>query len=64
MDPALILGPYGAIVLLVTAVIHLYRENTLLRKDSMDLLRKYQDREDEERKLRVDQDHRRREVRP
>ncbi len=64
MDPALILGPYGAIVLLVIAVIHLYRENTSLRKDSMALLRKYQDREDEERKLRADEDHRRREVRP
>ncbi len=63
MDPALILGPFGAIVLLVTAVVHLSRENTALRKDSMDLLRKYQDREEEERKLRVEEEQRRREVR-
>lgn len=50
MDPALIYGPYGAIVLLVYAVIHLYRENTALRKDAMDLLKKYQDRDEEERR--------------
>ncbi len=61
MSPELIYGQYGAIVLLVYAVTHLYRENTALRKDSMDLLRKYQDREDEERKLRITEDHRRRE---
>ncbi len=61
MDPALIYGPYGAIILLVYAVVHLYKENTGLRRDSMDLLRKYQDREDEERKLRVAEDQRRRE---
>ncbi len=63
MDPALILGPYGAVVLLLASTIHLYRENTALRKDSMDLLRKYQDREEEERKLRVTEEQRRREVR-
>jgi hypothetical protein len=51
MDPALIYGPYGAIVLLVYAVVHLYRENTALRKASEDLLKKYQERDDEERKL-------------
>ncbi len=61
MDPALIYGPYGAIVLLVFAVSHLYRENTALRNDAMDLLKKYQDREEEERKLRVAEEHRRRE---
>ncbi len=61
MSPELIYGQYGAIVLLVFAVQHLYRENTALRKDSMDLLRKYQDREDEERKLRITEDYRRRE---
>jgi len=63
MDPALIYGPYGAIILLVIAVTHLYRENTALRKDSMDLLRKYQDREEEERKLWIAGEQRRREVR-
>ncbi len=63
MDPALVLGPYGAVVLLLASTIHLYRENTALRKDSMDLLRKYQDREEEERKLRITEDQRRREVR-
>ncbi len=63
MDPALVLGPYGAVVLLLASTIHLYRENTALRKDSMDLLRKYQEREDEERKLRVTEEYRRREVR-
>lgn len=49
MDPALIYGPYGAIVLLVYAVIHLYRENTSLRRDAMELLKKYQARDEEER---------------
>ena len=61
MDPALVLGPYGAIVLLVYAVVHLYKENTALRNDAMKLLKNYQDREDEERKLRVAEDQRRRE---
>ncbi len=63
MSPELIYGQYGAIACLVIAVVHLYRENTSLRKDSMDLLRKYQDREEEERKLRVTEEQRRREVR-
>ena len=49
MDPALIYGPYGAIVLLVYAVVHLYRENTALRKDATELLKKYQARDEEER---------------
>ncbi len=61
MDPALIYGPYGAIILLAIAVTHLYRENTALRKDSMDLLKQYQDRDEEERKLRATEDQRRRE---
>ncbi len=61
MDPAQFYGPYGAIALLVYAVVHLYKENTGLRRDSMDLLRKYQDREEEERKLRVSEEQRRRE---
>ncbi len=63
MSPELIYGQYGAIVCLVIAVVHLYRENTALRKDSMDLLKKYQEREDEERKLRITEESRRREVR-
>ncbi len=63
MSPELIYGQYGAIACLVIAVVHLYRENTALRKDSMDLLRKYQEREDEERKLRITEDQRLREVR-
>ncbi len=63
MSPELIYGQYGAIVCLVIAVVHLYRENTALRKDSMELLRKYQDREDEERKLWISENSRRREVR-
>ena len=50
MDPALILGPYGVIVLLVYAVIHLYKENTALRKDATDMLKQYQARDEEERK--------------
>jgi hypothetical protein len=62
MDPALIYGPYGAIALLVIAVVHLYRENTAMRKDAMDLLKKYQERDEEERKLRAAEDQRRRET--
>lgn len=46
-----IVGPNGAIVLLVFAVQHLYRENTSLRDSSMTLLKKYQERDEEERKL-------------
>jgi hypothetical protein len=60
MDPNLIYGQYGAIVLLVYAVVHLYRENTALRKDAMDLLKKYQERDEEERKLRMAEDRERR----
>lgn len=60
MDPALIYGPYGAIVLLVYAVVHLYRENTALRKDAMDMLKRYQERDEEERKLRMAEDQERR----
>ena len=56
MNPELIYGQYGAIALLVYAVIHLYRENTQLRKDAMDLLKKYQDRDEEERRWRVEQE--------
>ena len=59
MDPALILGPYGAIVLLVIAVIHLYRENTELRRESMKLLKTYQERDEEERLWRQAQERRR-----
>lgn len=61
MDPALILGPYGGIVLLIYAVVHLYRENTELRKDSMELLKKYQEREEEERKYWRDRERAERE---
>lgn len=60
MDPALIYGPYGAIALLVYAVAHLYRENTALRENAMDLLKKYQAREEEERRLRIEEDRDRR----
>ena len=60
IDPAAIYGPYGAIVLLVVAVVHLYRENTALREDAMDLLKKYQDRDEEERRLRVEEERARR----
>lgn len=63
MDPALIYGPYGAVVLLLYAVIHLYKENTALRKDAMELLKKYQERDDEERRWRVEQERRRSETR-
>lgn len=63
MDPALILGPYGAIVLLMYAVIHLYRENTALRDDAMTMLKNYQERDEEERKLRLVEDRRRTEER-
>lgn len=56
MDPAQIYGPYGAIALLVFAVVHLYRENTALREDAMDLLKKYQERDEEERRLRVEEE--------
>lgn len=51
-------------MLLVIAVVHLYRENTSLRKDAMDLLKTYQARDEEERKLRVMEDHRQRGVTP
>lgn len=61
MDPTLIYGQYGAIALLVFAVVHLYRENTSLRQDATNLLKKYQEREEEERKLRIAEDQRRRE---
>jgi len=64
MDPTLIYGPYGAIALLVFAVVYLYKENTALRKDAMDLLKTYQERDEEERKLRVAEERQRREVRP
>ena len=59
MDPALIYGPYGAIVLLVYAVVHLYRENTALRNDAMELLKQYQKRDEEERKLRITEERER-----
>ncbi len=49
----MVLGPYGVIVCLLYAVIHLYRENTELRKASMDALRKYQERDEEDRKARL-----------
>lgn len=55
----MIYGPYGALVCLVVAVVHLYRENTALRKESMDLLKKYQERDEEERRWRVEQERRR-----
>lgn len=64
MDPTQIYGPYGAIALLVIAVVHLYRENTKLRQDAMDLLKTYQDRDEEERKFRVTEERRRREANP
>ena len=64
MDPAQIYGPYGAIALLVIAVVHLYRENTALRNDAMDLLKKYQERDDEERRYWREQERRRLEEGP
>lgn len=60
MDPALILGPYGVIVLLVFAVQHLYKENTKLRDAAADLLRKYQERDEEERRFRMEEERDRR----
>jgi len=63
MDMTQLLGPYGLVVGLIITVIHLYRENTALRKDAMDLLRKYQDRDEEERRLRVSEERRRDEER-
>lgn len=63
MDPGLIdslMGPSGVVVLLAIAVVHLYRENTALRKDSLDLLKKYQERDEEERKLRLAEERERR----
>jgi hypothetical protein len=62
MDPALIYGPYGAIVLLVIAVVHLYRENTALRQDAMDLLKKYQERDEEERRYWRERERKEREA--
>ncbi len=55
MQIEMLLGPYGLVAGMIVVVVHLYRENTALRKDSMDLLRKYQDRDEEERKLLKDQ---------
>jgi hypothetical protein len=46
-------------VLLVIAVVHLYRENTELRKQAMDLLKQYQDRDKEELQWRREQERRR-----
>ncbi len=63
MDPTLIYGPYGAIALLVIAVVHLYRENTALRNDAMALLKTYQARDEQERKLRVSEERKREEDR-
>ncbi len=63
MDPTLIYGPYGAIALLVIAVVHLYRENTALRNDAMVLLKTYQARDEEERKLRFSEERKREEDR-
>jgi hypothetical protein len=65
MDPTLlegILGPYGVVIVLAVAVVHLYRENTALRQDAMDLLKKYQERDEEERKLRLQEEQRRKEA--
>jgi len=59
MDPTLIYGPYGAVALLVIAVIHLYRENTALRNDAMTMLKTYQARDEEDRKLRVAEERKR-----
>lgn len=41
------------------AVVHLYRENTALRKDAMDLLKKYQERDEEDRRFRIEEERRR-----
>lgn len=60
MDPSLIYGQYGAIVLLVFAVQHLYRENTKLRDDARDLLKSYQKRDEEELRLRREEERDRR----
>jgi hypothetical protein len=62
MSPELIYGQYGAIVCLIIAVVHLYRENTALRKDAMDLLRKYQERDEEERRYWREREHKEREA--
>lgn len=51
-----ILGPYGLLVACLIAIRHLYQENVELRKGAMDLLKKYQDRDEEERRLRIEQD--------
>lgn len=61
VDPTVIYGPYAAMALLVYAVVHLYRENTALRKEALDLLKKYQERDEEDRKWRVEQQRRREE---
>jgi hypothetical protein len=50
MDPALIYGPVGVITCLLYAVVHLYRENTQLRKEASELLKTYQQRDEEERR--------------
>ena len=56
IDPALVLGPYGVVVVFGIAINHLYRENTALRAQSMDLLKKYQDRDEEDRRLRQEEE--------
>lgn len=48
-------------MLLVFAVVHLYRENTELRKNAMDLLSKYQARDEEERLWRLSEERKRQE---
>jgi hypothetical protein len=61
MDPALLYGPYGLLFALVIAVVHLYRENTRLRDESLKMLKTYQDRDEEERLYRQAQDRKARE---
>lgn len=56
----LLIGPSGAVIVEAVVIYFLYRENTQLRKGSMDLLEKYQSRDEEERKLRMEEERDRR----
>jgi hypothetical protein len=71
MSPELVWGPYGAIVCLVFAVLWLSKrldkseqENDALRDSSLELLKKYQARDDEERRWQVERERKRSEAPP
>lgn len=59
---ALILGPYGVVIVLLIVTRHLYLDNKALRDEATTLLKKYQDRDNEERLMRLEEEKRREEA--